>query len=178
MRLSTSVSSGRIFLFSLALSCLIGLAFRLFFNPDRIRGWAEEALAQQGAQVAIKFRGAELKLSRGWMPIFAVEMTGVEISPSRNCVLDPGLKIQRIWLPLNITSLIDGKLALGTVAAEDVVIDTDAAKAHCPGATASTSPAGGREPASAPPTPAAKVANGSVVPWWTAKQLADMGLED
>lgn len=165
----------RLFFFSFGVACILGLSFRLYFNPDRIQKWIEESIAAHGTSFGLSFKSARLQLARGAWPLFAVEMTGVEAGPARACRPDEiPIRISHLRVPLRVTSLLFGRLTVGTVSGENLFIDLDQLKNRCPGQASrgsatppSTKP---REPAASPDVTAPEKA-GVAQPWWTEREL-------
>ena len=166
----------RFFFFSVAIASLIGLSFRLYFNPDRIRTWAEEVLAEQGAAADIRFRSAQLRLARGSLPLLAIEMSSVDFSLAKDCPAAPGLRIAKLWVPLSFSSLFAGRLSVGTIAGDDVEIDIEALKdTSCSvgkNAAVDRAASSRAESSSSARVPAMMAAPS---PWWKPEQLAEIG---
>lgn len=161
----------RLFLFSVALSVISGLAFRLYFNPTRIQAWVNEAIIEQAISADIRFQKAALRLARGAMPYLAVEINGVEVSFAPDCGIEPGLQIEKLWIPLSFTSFFTGQITIGTIEGENVVADVDALKARCPQVTAQ----GESAAPTAAPAPVQESAKPSQpVRWWTPEQMAEV----
>lgn len=168
----------RAFFFLVAFACVCGLAFRLILNPDRIKSWIIDGLAQQSTTVDIRFQAAFFRLAKGSMPAFAIELKEVDVFPSRECSLRAGIHINSFWLPLRVASLFEGRPRAGTLEAEKVDVDIDAMKARCPERVSqSTKSANSAEtPKLKPSTPlrsrhAASITPGK--PWWTPEQYTE-----
>ncbi|MES2963312.1 MAG: hypothetical protein V4760_05435 [Bdellovibrionota bacterium] len=162
--------------FSIAIACIAGLAFRLYLSPDRLKGWVDDALKRQKGPAAYAFDGAKIRLARGSIPEFSVVLTGVRIAPAPKCNPEPSLRIAELTLPFRFSSLFSGHFAVGTISAEDMVVDLDGFKKRCP----ETPVVKALEPrANAPvakesqqPTPATEPSvPGDIHPWWTEEQI-------
>lgn len=161
----------RLFLFSAALSVITGLAFRLYFNPSRVQTWVKAAIVEQEPSADIRFQKAALRLARGAIPFLAIEISGVEVSLAPDCDIEPGLKIQKLWIPISFTSFFTGRVTIGTIEGENVVADVDALKARC-------SQSAAQEESSTPsfsPAPAQETAESSQpARWWTPEEMAEI----
>lgn len=169
----------RFFFFSVVMGAILGLSFRLYFNPSKIKGWVETALAEQRAPADIRFQAASLRLANGALPFFAVEMRGVEVSLTTECRFEPGLKIERLWIPLSFSSLFTGRLAIGTIEGDGVVADIDTLKSRCGDAVATEEKTGAERKGGAKDTPSsspetAAVNSSPAVAWWTSEQMAEI----
>ncbi|MEK7355516.1 MAG: hypothetical protein AAB250_03660, partial [Bdellovibrionota bacterium] len=162
----------RYLFFSIALAGIAGLAFRLYFSPERLKGWVDEALKQQKGPAAYAFDGAKIRLARGSIPEFSVVLTGVRVAPAPKCNPEPSLSIAELTLPFRMMSLLSGRFAVGTITAEDMVVDLDGFKKRC-----DETPAAPLMPVKpvtnvAKPAPSAPaVTSETPVPWWTDEQL-------
>lgn len=170
----------RVFFFTVALACVAGLSLRLYFHPARVKSLLENAVGGEGARIGLKFQSARLSLAHGSIPHIAVEVGGIEINPAHDCRPEPSVRISKLFLPLDVTKLIQFKLALGTIASEGIEVDLDALKMRCPAKSQGNSgrvgapraPAGEPVPTVAvPPAADTSEAGPAVAPWWSAEQL-------
>ncbi len=187
----------RMFFFAFAVSCLAGLSLRLYFNPARIKDWVSSSLRKQSSlSVTLDFDEAHLRLSRGALPQFAIELRGLRIAPAPECRQQPSVEIAELRLPLSFFALIEGRLAIGVVSAENVRLDIDGWKTRCtaqqgalpnptspnltsPNLTSPNLTSSGRAPAAAASTapapghqpPSEKPSSEKPIPWWTQAQL-------
>lgn len=163
----------RWFFFTVALSAISGLAFRLYFNPTRIQKWVETAIVEQDARADIRFQRAALRLARGSLPYLAVEISGVEVSLAPECGVEPGLRVDKLWIPISFTSFFTGRVSLGTIEGEGVIADVDTLKTRCSKATEA-------KENSSPPGPSVAVvtqnptSNSQPARWWTPEQMAEI----
>jgi hypothetical protein len=157
--------------FSLVISGVLGLSVRHYFSSERLRGWIEGALRPRSQNVAIEFSGARLKLSRGSVPQLAVELSDVAVNTAPACRTGAAIRMARLSVPLRWLDLFFGKVALGVVSAEDLVVDLDGLKKRCESGSAlvasesSEVSLGGAEEKE-------KGSSASVRPWWKPEQLA------
>lgn len=165
----------RLFFFALAIACFCGLAFRLYLNPIRIKSWLDHAMDGHGAQLGFQFHGASLRLARGSMPQLAIELSGVSLNPAKDCRTEPSVRIATLTLPLSFTNLVRGRVAIGTVAANDLEVDLDGLKARCE----QRREAKRRETANVRPAQTAhesaavtNAGTGKAEPWWNGEQVA------
>jgi hypothetical protein len=161
-------------LFTLTLSCVLGLSFRLYFSPDRVKGWVDTAISKQAHSVDLRFDTAQLRLSRGAMPELAIVLKNVEVAPSPDCHPEPSLKIAELYVPFRVMGFFLGKIQVGTVAAEDMKVDVDGLKERCSAAALPPLPAQAAASGNdaAPPADDKKSASDNVRRvWWTEKQI-------
>ncbi len=160
---------------ALLIAAILGLSFRVYFSPRRIKGWIEAELQKQPAKIELKFKSAELRLARGMLPQLAVRLTDVEGRSVRSCASSPGFRVSEIYIPFRIIPLFEGKVSVGTVHGGSVAVDLDALRDRCE--TAGASGAHGGKPKGAVPAVAVApsgetgAATGGGRPWWTPEQL-------
>ena len=163
----------RVFFFSVAIACIAGLGFRLYFTPDRIRHWVEDALSRQSLKVSIHFDSAELSLARGSLPQLAVVLRHLEVAPAPLCHPEPSVKMGSLRIPVRITSLFSSHIAVGVVSAADIFVDLDGLKVRC-SETARQAPTpleAARSPASEEISDTPAFAKAPAKPWWGPEQL-------
>lgn len=158
---------------SLLLAAVLGLGFRLYFSPPRLKAWVTAALEQQKRQMAhpfaLSFSDVQLRLSDGARPQLAVVVTNVKIAPNPECHPEASVFIGELRLPFRLFSLLSGRAAIGVVGARDIRVDLDGLRAHCeprtPANTASVVPTAISGVKSAPSE------NSALKPWWTDEQF-------
>ncbi len=171
----------RPFLIALLVAAVLGIGFRLYFSPERLKAWVSNAIAEQkkktNSRFALAFESAELRLSRGWQPQFAVLVKGLKVAPAPECRPEPSLQIAELNLPLRLMPLLTkGKFSVGTVSAEGMTVDLDGLKDRCVAAT---------EVAHAPVAQTGEVSTADMEQvlnpepaseprWWDEKRLADL----
>jgi hypothetical protein len=177
----------RVVFFAAAIACIAGLGFRLYFSPERIRHWVDDAIARQSLKVSMKFDSAELSLTRGSLPQLAVVLSHVEVAPAPLCHPEPSVKIGSLRIPVRISSLLSARIAVGIVSAADIFVDLDGLKVRCPSTAQQNRLAPKRVPADASPgvNPGEKTDEKSsheiattpsfvqapAKPWWMPEQL-------
>jgi hypothetical protein len=166
-----ATQSWRLFLFLVLLAVLCGMSIRLHFSPERLRGWMEEAIAAQPVRMNLAFGEARLRLANGALPQVAVELTQVRVIAAPDCQNQPSLTIARLRVPLRLSQLLLGRVAFGTVAAEDVVLDVDGFRSKCEIRPDSGLPEAVPNAVVANPSPPS--ADGSQ-PWWTEAQFESL----
>lgn len=174
-------SGWRMLFFSLTISCILGLGVQVYLSPQRVRGWVERAISRQSRPIGLRFEKAELRLSRGAIPQFAIVLKSVDVAPAPDCRPEPSLRIAELFVPFELTSFFRAKVRVGTVAAEDMVADLDGLKARCP---QGSQPEPIAEPSSSPPSPRKAASaddeapraepirktDGPTEAWWTPEQ--------
>ena len=170
----------RYLFFSLAIAGILGLSFRLYFSPDRVKHWVSDVIKSQKGPEAIAFDGAQFRLSKGAVPSLAIVVTGLRVAPAPQCHPEPSLTIGELTLPFRFLTLFTGRVAVGTVSAAGVVVDLDGFTDRCEKAETAS------PPQAAPPIAvslkgqslvnrsAERPSDTEVKPWWTERQLQDV----
>lgn len=148
---------------------MIGLSFRVYFSPDRIKSWVQSAIENQNTKLSLVFQSARLKLASGAVPQLAIVLNGVEFTPHPDCVPEPSLRVAELELPFRFVSLLRGQLAIGTVTADDIVVDLDRFKNRCRESKSHPTSELKNSRDEAPVT--AKVSGTMAKPWWKEDQL-------
>lgn len=164
----------------------MGVSFRIYFSPARIKSWIEAELKRQPAKIDLQFQSAQLSLSRGAIPQLAIRLTDVQGRSARSCAKEPGFHISEIYIPFRLVPLFQGRVAVGTVHGRTLVVDLDALRDRCDSeslmksdrevesvrAEAATSKGKAEgEPSSSEPSSSQELTTGSVRPWWTPAQI-------
>ena len=107
---------GRLVLFSgVILAFVLGLSVRGLTAPARMKSLVQSAASRIHKDVTVEFSSAELSLSRGLLPRFAVIIHDVRMESMNECWMAPQLTADEIRLPLSLKSLIQGKNPIQTV---------------------------------------------------------------
>lgn len=164
---------------SLVVAAILGLAFRVYFSPQRIKGWIEAELKRQPAKIDLQFKSAELRLARGALPQLAIRLTDVEGRAARSCAKTPGFRVSEIHIPFRLIPLFRGQVLVGTVHGGALSVDLDALRDNCERIEGAASVA--QESASKQESkqdqkvgaagPDALAVGGTVRPWWTPEQV-------
>ncbi|MES2855089.1 MAG: hypothetical protein V4692_04460, partial [Bdellovibrionota bacterium] len=159
----------KVLFFAVVIGAIIGLSFRLYFSPERVKSALNEVIRANNLK-GLSFEEAELKLARGSIPQLGLVLRGVKYAPAPECLPDPSVTIAEITLPFRLTSLVTGRVALSVVSAEDMIIDIDSAKVRCDSVNALNVPN-----AKPPSAPAAQIPEeGSLKPelaFWKEEDL-------
>jgi hypothetical protein len=163
------------------LAIFFGLSIRTYFNEVRVTSWAKSIVGDKGREAGIQFRSAQLQLSRGLIPLVALEISDFQFNPSSLCRKEPAVRISRLNIPLSWRSLLRGRWAIGTVSSDDVVIDLEALKSpwkeSCAQTVEGNLVAKGRRHSGAWKAAVENLSSGSsphgseAVPWWNEEQL-------
>jgi hypothetical protein len=184
-------SGWREFFVSLLIAAVLGLGFRLYFSPPRLKAWITTALEQQKRQMAhpfaLSFNDVQLRLSDGLLPQLAIVVTDVKVAPNPECHPEASVFIGELRLPFRLFSLLSGRAAIGVIGARDIRVDLDGLRAQCEltaaRATLSTTPAtSATSPTAKPPAKSIKLVglpmpamavttNTPLKPWWTDEQF-------
>jgi hypothetical protein len=168
----------RALMLCLLIAAILGLGFRLYFSPDRLKSWVTTALDQQKRQMshpfALSFSDASLKLSQGYLPQLAVVVTDVRVAPNPECHPESSVFIGELRLPFRVFSLLRGRAAVGVIGARDIKIDLDGLRVKCeplvspPHAAPAPKAPKAVVKLAAPPSPPVTE---PVKPWWTDEQF-------
>ncbi|RYZ70239.1 MAG: hypothetical protein EOP05_13575, partial [Proteobacteria bacterium] len=169
----------RPFLICLLIAAVLGLGFRLALSPKRLKTWVTQAVNEQrsrtGSHFAYSFDSAEIRLSDGWVPQFAVVLKGVKVAPAPECQPEPSLQIAELSLPLRVSRLVfQRKFAVGVVSAADLVVDLDGLKKRCVAGETLTSQTQPPPSGTSPQVALTETSSEEVRPWWNEKQLTDL----
>lgn len=171
----------RPFFLGLLIAAVLGLGFRLYFSPARLKSWVAAAVQDQkkktNSHFAFAFDSAELRLSRGWQPQFAVVLKGVKVAPAPDCRPEPSLQISELSLPLRVLPLVTKrKFSVGIVSAEGMTVDLDGLKDRCvakAGSAGNSSESMGGASESATVKSSDKSSD-EVPPWWDDARVAQI----
>lgn len=166
----------RVLFVSLVIAAILGMSFRLYFSPNRIKGWIEAELKRQPAKIELNFKSAELRLARGLIPQLAIRLTDVEGRAAKSCARGPGFRISEIFIPFRMVPLFGGRVAVGTVHGEALEVDLDALRDRCEGTSEASLAAAAAENVRAKVVPLASQSSAEspsapARPWWTPDQL-------
>lgn len=106
----------------LLLSLFIGGAVRVFFSPQQISGWLEQALRQRDAKVQVQFQSAEISLAKGWWPRVGIYVDGITLQAKDACANPAQVTIDRLYLPLSLSRLIQKQVSFRRLIAENVEV--------------------------------------------------------
>ena len=161
----------RFFFFSVATAAILGLGTRLYFNPNRVRAVISSAIADQPAKIGLSFGKARLELANGSVPQVALVLSDVALAPAPECRPEASMRIATLRVPFRVSKLLRGQFAVGSVEAEDMVVDLDGLKARCETDEAPVARANVVHPTAK--TAPAKIAvdKNPPKPWWTPEQL-------
>lgn len=121
----------RSFITAVALSLIVGITFRLYFSPSRMKHLVQGLIDRQASAEQLSFAHARLSLARGARPDFAIVLSNVRLQPPEECYQTPSVSIHELTLPLRILNLLHGQASIGLVSAQDLEIDIDGLKARC-----------------------------------------------
>lgn len=104
-----------VFISGFFFALLIGLILRASTHPARIKGLLEKAVSNVHREVSVHIGDAYLSLSDGWMPELAVVVRDVTLESKNQCWLSPYIDINQVKLPINILSLLSGRIVVSEV---------------------------------------------------------------
>lgn len=113
-----------------------GASLRLYFSPRRVNRILDRALAGQTDRFGVTFQGSRLQLTDGLWPQMALVIEKLEINPARDCRPEPGARINKLIIPLRISGLLKGQIAIGRLRLQGVEADVDGLKFACKSSTA------------------------------------------
>ncbi len=111
----------------------IGLLVRAAISPNRVKSLIEKAAQSIHNDVQVTFHDAEVSLSDGILPRFAVVISDVVMSSSQECWMQPHLTVDQIRMPISIYGLITGQGVLRQVQADTVKVQLAGEYKNCGG---------------------------------------------
>lgn len=113
--------SGMVVLVSgLLIAFFIGLVVRAAVAPTRVKAMIENAAQTIHKDVQVTFQDAEVSLSDGILPRFAVVISNVVMSSTQECWMQPQLTVDQLRLPVSLYGLLSGRGALEQIQADNV----------------------------------------------------------
>ncbi|MGZ3795021.1 MAG: hypothetical protein ACXVB1_01570 [Pseudobdellovibrionaceae bacterium] len=123
---------GRLVLFSgLIMAIVLGLILRGLFAPNKVKAMIESAASRMHKDVKVEFEGAQISLSHGLLPRFAVIITKVKMESANECWMKPVLMADEVRLPLSLWALVQGENPITQVEAGQVRIDLRSVYKNC-----------------------------------------------
>lgn len=123
---------GRFVLFSgLLLAVVLGLAFRGLMAPTKVRSMIEAAASRMHKEVQVEFDSAQISLSRGLLPHFAVVITNVKMSSANECWMKPVLTVDELRLPLSLWAVLKGESPITQIQGGDVLVNLRSPYKNC-----------------------------------------------
>lgn len=102
------------------LAFFIGLAIRAAVSPDRVHEHLREATQSIHKDLSFEFQKAYVSFSDGFWPDLSVVIEGVRIESKNTCRFNPLAEINRIRLPLSVRHLLQGKILIHEILADEV----------------------------------------------------------
>ena len=115
----------------------LGLGARLYFSPNRLRAFVEDALQharESGNPLPnVAFKEARLVLGHGLWPTVAVRLSDVTIAALPGCATDRwAAQAEEVEIPLRWSRLVrQARWAAGTVRLRNLTVDSDAWRSGC-----------------------------------------------
>lgn len=123
---------GRVVLLSgLILASVIGLSIRGLTAPTKIKSLIEAATSHIHKDVKVEFESAQISLSHGLFPRFAVVISNVKMDSSNECWMTPRLRADEIRLPLSFFALLHGESPITEIEGGKVQVDLRTAYRNC-----------------------------------------------
>jgi hypothetical protein len=127
-----SEQPGRFVLFSgVLLAVTLGLILRGLTAPNKVKAMVESAASRIHKDVEVEFEGAQISLSRGLFPRFAVVITKVKMESGNDCWMQPQLIANEIRLPLSIWAIMQGENPITQVQGDQVEINLRSQYKNC-----------------------------------------------
>jgi hypothetical protein len=104
-----------VLLLSLAVCFVLAMGIRVYFSPNQMLTWVNEALEKEGLADSIEVEGAALLFADGFVPVVFAQLTGVSGAWSHSCNDRGWWSSDRVSLPLNLWELLAGRFGLGQV---------------------------------------------------------------
>ncbi len=109
-----------IFISGLLIALFLGLTFRAFIAPARVREQIERAAQNIHKDVNVRFDEAVVSLSDGILPRFSVVISNIRMNASDPCWMTPELSIDQMRLPISIWGLLAGRGAIREIETDQV----------------------------------------------------------
>jgi len=109
-----------ILLSGLVLSFLLGYTTKSLLSPSRVSARIEKAASHIHKDVKVRFSQAQVSLSDGILPRFAVVISGVQMESAQKCWGAPTLEVDELRLPLSFWNLIRGRGPIQNIEANTV----------------------------------------------------------
>ncbi|WP_415063802.1 hypothetical protein [Bdellovibrio sp.] len=104
------------------LAFFIGYTTKSILSPARVTAQLTKAASHIHKDVKVKFASAQVSLSNGILPRFAVVISQVEMESSQTCWASPVLEVDELRLPLSLWSILRGGAPVKTIEADNVKI--------------------------------------------------------
>lgn len=115
----------------LLIALFIGLIARAYIAPARVRGLIEKAAQNINKDISVQFDSAEVSLSDGILPRFAVVISNVRMSSSQECWMAPTLEIDQMRLPVSLWGLFTGQGVVREIQTDDVTLTLHGSYRDC-----------------------------------------------
>lgn len=111
-----------VLLTGLIFSFIFGYTFKSYLSPARVSSHVEKAASHIHKDVQVNFDTAQLSLSDGLFPRFAVIITEVRLESVNKCWAAPVLEVDELRLPLSLWSLFRGEPPVRNLEADKVTL--------------------------------------------------------
>lgn len=111
-----------ILLTGLILAFFLGYTTKSLLSPSRIAARIEKAASHIHKDVKVSFSSAQLSLSNGILPRFAVIISDVKMEAAEACWGSPMMEIDELRLPLSLLSLLRGGPPVRTIEANTLAL--------------------------------------------------------
>ncbi len=129
---------GRIVFFSgLLVAVVLGLILRGLISPNKVKTLIEGAASRMHKDMLVEFDSAQISLSHGLLPRFAVVITKIKMESNNECWMKPELTADEIRLPLSFWAMIQGENPITQIEAGQVRVDLRSAYKNCETSSAS-----------------------------------------
>lgn len=123
---------GRMVLFSgILLAVILGLIVRGLTAPNKVKSMIESAASRIHKDIDVSFDGAQISLSNGLLPRFAVIISNVKMESENECWMKPRLLADEIRLPLSLWALVDGASPITRIEGGHVQVDLRSPYKNC-----------------------------------------------
>ncbi|UXR63368.1 hypothetical protein EZJ49_09800 [Bdellovibrio bacteriovorus] len=120
-----------ILLTGLILAFFLGYTTKSLLSPSRIAARIEKAASHIHKDVKVSFSSAQLSLSNGILPRFAVIISNVKMEAAEACWGSPIMEIDELRLPLSLLSVLRGGPPVRTIEANTMALTLRSDPTHC-----------------------------------------------
>lgn len=112
----------KVLIAGLVISFFLGYTAKSLLAPSRVSARIEKAASHIHKDVKVTFDSAQVSLSDGIFPRFAVIISQVRMQSEKKCWASPVLEVDELRLPLSLWSLLQGQAAVPDIEADNVKV--------------------------------------------------------
>lgn len=110
-------------LLSFFIAVAVSMGLRIAFSPQRLQEIVNSNLKKESLAVEFTAEKIELSLARGPIPQIALRFQGLEIIQNDRCFRNTIWRIDEVYFPLRLLTLLKGQTLLGDVLAQHIDVN-------------------------------------------------------